>query len=127
MIKDMDSALRRSRDEMMTAMIQLAQEEIKGHRQPGEKAEAGQPPKNRTGNLRRSIKGFKSSTGNTYLAVVGPTMVYARAVEIGGKYAPRSWQGTTAMGGFPYMKPAYEKFTKHGIMQQILRKNLGKF
>ena len=127
MIKDIDTGLRRSRDEMMTAMIQLAQEEIKGKRQPGEKAEAGKPPKNRTGNLRRSIKGFKSATGNTYLAVVGPTMVYSRAVEVGGKYAPRSWQGTTAMSGFPYMKPAYEKFTKNGIMQQILRKNLGKF
>jgi hypothetical protein len=119
--------VRLARDEMMTAMIQLAQNEIKGSRKEGEKAVAGQPPKNRTGNLRRSIKGFKFSSGYArYNAIVGPTMVYSRAVEIGGRYAPSSWQGTTAMGGFPYMKPAYEKFIESNLVNKIFIKHIGK-
>lgn len=125
--RNLDLQVRLARDEMMTAMIQLAQNEIKGSRKEGEKAVAGQPPKNRTGNLRRSIKGFKFSSGYArYNAIVGPTMVYSRAVEIGGRYAPSSWQGTTAMGGFPYMKPAYEKFIESNLVNKIFIKHIGK-
>jgi len=122
----LDLKVRMARDEMMVAMIQLAQEEIKGSRKEGEKAEAGKPPKNRTGNLRRSIKGFKFTTGFArYNAIVGPTMTYSRAVEMGGGYAPASWQGTTAMKGFPYMKPAYEKFVQAGLTNKIFLKHIG--
>ena len=123
---NLDIRVRMARDEMMTAMIQLAQHEIRGQRKEGEKATAGEPPKNRTGNLRRSIKGFKFSTGRArYSAIVGPTIIYGRAVELGGDYAPSSWQGTSAMKGFPYMKPAYEKLTNGGLVNKILRKHLG--
>ncbi|NBU93481.1 MAG: hypothetical protein EBS18_02820 [Actinobacteria bacterium] len=122
----LDIKVRLARDEMMTAMIQLAQHEIKGQRKEGEKAEAGQPPKNRTGNLRRSIKGFKFASGYArYNAIVGPTMTYSRAVELGGKYAPPSWQGTSAMKGFPYMQPAYKKFLESKLMNKILLKHIG--
>jgi hypothetical protein len=122
----LDVKVRMARDEMMTAMIQLSQEEIKGQRKEGQPAVAGQPPMNRTGNLRRSIKGFKYTTGYArYNAIVGPTMTYSRAVELGGSYAPASWQGTSAMRGFPYMKPAYEKLVNGGIISKIFIKHLG--
>ena len=80
-----------ARNEMMSSLIQLSKEQIQGRRPEGEKAIAGQPPMNRTGNLRRSIRGEKYKSGfGTYGALVGPTMVYARAVELGGEYAPPS-------------------------------------
>jgi hypothetical protein len=52
-------------------------------------------------------------------------MAYSRAVEMGGTYAPNSWQGTTAMKGFPYMKPAYEKFVQAGLTNKIFVKHIG--
>lgn len=126
-IKDFEDGVRLARNEMANAMEQLAKNEIKGKRKPNEKAEAGQPPKNRTGNLRRSITQVRSRAGfGMYNATVGPTMKYSRAVEEGGKYAPRSWHGTSAMAGFPYMRPAFEKFKK-GPMQEIINKYLGEF
>ena len=80
---------------------------------------------NVTGNLRRSIRGERFTTGfANYSAIVGPTMEYSRAVELGGKYAPKSWRGTSAMQGFPYMSPAFKKFESSGLLQAILVKNL---
>lgn len=125
LVNTMDAGARNATNELAAALTQMAKEEIQGKRQPGEKAVAGKPPKNRTGNLRRSIKSFKFREGfATYRAVVGPTMIYARAVEEGGKSAPPSWQGTTAMRGFPYMLPAWKKFKQSGIMQEIIAKNM---
>ena len=125
LIDTMDVGARNATNELAAALTQMAKEEIKGKREPGEKAQAGKPPKNRTGNLRRSIKSFKSREGfATYRAVVGPTMIYARAVEEGGDAAPPSWRGTSAMKGFPYMLPAWEKFKKSGIMEDIIAKNM---
>jgi hypothetical protein len=81
---------------------------------------------NRTGDLRRSIVGEKFRTGfASYSAIVGPTVVYGRAVELGGQYAPRSWKGTTAMAGFPYMAPAYKKF-QGAVSRQIVTRYFGK-
>ena len=57
-----------------------------------------------------------------YEAIVGPTIIYGRAVELGGNFAPRSWKGTTAMRGFPYMVPAFKKFQV--LAPNIVRKNL---
>ena len=106
-----DQSVMNLRDEMMTALIQLSKEEIKGRRPDGQKATAGAPPMNRTGNLRRSIRGEKSKSGFAkYEAIVGPTIVYGRTVELGGSFAPKSWIGTSAMKGFPYMAPAFAKF-----------------
>lgn len=120
---NIDSGARNARDELMTAFIQLAKEEIKGRRPEGQKATAGQPPMNRTGNLRRSIRGEKYRVGfASYTAIVGPTIIYGRAVELGGRYAPNSWRGTSAMSGFPYMSPAYSKFRV--IAPAIIQKNL---
>jgi hypothetical protein len=120
--KKIDVRARLARDEMMAALIQLSKEEIKGKRPKGEKATAGEPPMNRSGHLRQSITGYKFNIGfANYTAIVGPTLIYGRSVELGGIYAPRSWHGTTAMAGFPYMKPAYEKFRVH-VYPQILNR-----
>ena len=111
-----DNGARMARDEMMNQLIQLAKEQIKGKRQPGDKAESGKPPMNRTGNLRRSIKGEKMREGfATYSAIVGPTIIYGRRVELGGG----NWPTGTK---FPYMKPAFIKFQK--IAMAIMRKHL---
>jgi hypothetical protein len=49
----------------------------------------------------RPVKGF-----GTYKAEVFPTMVYARAVELGGK----NWQGKPwANGGYPYLRPSADQ------------------
>ena len=122
--KKLDVRARMARDEMMTAMIQLSKEEIKGKRPKGQKATPGQPPMNRTGDLRRSIHGTPFNIGlRNYSAVVGPGVVYGRSLEIAGKYAPPSWKGTSAMAGFPYMKPAFEKFST-SVYPQIVKRYL---
>jgi hypothetical protein len=120
----MDKGAMAARDEMMLALIQLSKELIEGKRPKGEKATSGQPPMNRTGNLRRSIRGEKFRKGfASYSAIVGPTIIYGRAVELGGSYAPDSWRGTSAMAGFPYMKPAFMKFRV--IAPAIIAKHIG--
>jgi hypothetical protein len=116
----LDIGARMARDEMMNTLTRYAKEEIKGRRTPGERATPGEPPMNRTGNLRRSIKGERFKTGfASYSAVVGPTIVYGRSVEMGGKYAPNSWRDGQK---FPYMKPAFEKFQR--VAMSIMRKHL---
>ena len=121
---NMDKGAMAARDEMMLALIQLSKEQIQGKRPKGEKATSGQPPMNRTGNLRRSIRGEKFRKGfASYSAIVGPTIIYGRAVELGGSYAPDSWRGTSAMAGFPYMKPAFMKFRV--VAPAIIAKHIG--
>ena len=125
----LDKGARMARDEMTNTLIKYAKEEIKGKRysfpssgktQYYAKATPGEPPQNRTGNLRRSIKGERFRTGfASYSALVGPTIMYGRSVEMGGKYAPNSWRDGQK---FPYMKPAFEKFQK--VAMSIMRKHL---
>ena len=113
-----------ARDEMMTSLITLSKKEIKGLRgshfgpQGGkiwDKATPGQPPKNRTGNLRRSISGVKGREGfGTYTAIVGPGMEYGRHLELGG---PRWKPGVK----FPFMAPAWRKFQP--IAREIIKKH----
>jgi hypothetical protein len=115
--KSIDDGARATRDEMMTTLIQLAKAEIVGRRPKGQKATSGQPPMNRTGNLRRSIRGEKYNVGFAkYEAIVGPTMIYGRAVEMGG--APTWTKGQK----FPYMSPAYAKFRL--IAPRIVQKHM---
>jgi len=115
--KSIDDGARATRDEMMTTLIQLAKAEIVGRRPKGERATSGQPPMNRTGNLRRSIRGEKYDVGFAkYNAIVGPTMIYGRAVEMGG--APTWTKGQK----FPYMSPAYAKFRL--IAPRIVQKHM---
>jgi len=129
--RSLDDGARAARDEMMTALIQLTQEEIKGERyyfpSAGKsryyaKATSGEPPQNRTGRLRRSIHGEKFNVGgfDGYEAIVGPGVVYGRALENGGDYAPPSWKDGQR---FPYMAPAFRKF--QSVAPMIIRKHLG--
>lgn len=115
--KSIDDGARATRDEMMVTLIQLAKAEIVGKRPKGQQAISGQPPMNRTGNLRRSIRGEKYNVGFAkYEAIVGPTMIYGRAVEMGG--APTWTRGQK----FPYMSPAYAKFRL--IAPRIVQKHM---
>lgn len=103
---NIDISTRMARDEMMAALIQLSKEQIEGRRPEGERAWKGYPtpPMNRTGNLRRSIRGEKFKQGfASYSAIVGPTIIYGRQVELGGNNWPAGVR-------FPYMEPAYAKF-----------------
>lgn len=115
--KSIDDGARATRDEMMVTLIQLAKAEIVGRRPKGQRATSGAPPMNRTGNLRRSIRGEKYDVGFAkYEAIVGPTMIYGRAVEMGG--APTWTKGQK----FPYMSPAYAKFRL--IAPRIVQKHM---
>ena len=120
--KDVGRSSEMARNEMMTALIQLSKEQIKGKRQPGEKAWKGspEPPMNRTGKLRQSIKGFKYQSGfASYSAIIGPTIEYGRHVELGGPNWPMGVK-------FPYMEPAYAQFRSQ-IFPQIQAKYFRRF
>ena len=78
---------------------------------------------NRTGNLRRSIKGTSARKGfGQYQAIVGADMVYARAVEIGDPYNPPSWKDGQR---FPFLAPALQKFVRTNLLRRIIIKHLG--
>lgn len=118
-----------ARDEMMTSLIQLTKEMIVGERgyvQTGKSrtydvATPDLPPMNRTGTLRRSIQGQKYDLADgKYGAMVGPGVVYGRALELGGEYAPKKW---TRGQKFPYMAPAFRKFQV--VAPAIVRKHIG--
>lgn len=128
-VKNIDVATRMARDEMMMALIQLSKEQIQGARpytvgprggRTYSKATPGQPPMNRTGNLRRSITGEKFNVGfANYSAIVGPTIEYGRRVELGGGNWPAGVR-------FPYMEPAYEKF-RTAVVPQVTAKYFRRF
>ena len=114
-----DVATRVARDEMMLALIQLAKEQIQGKRPKVNgrytKATPGLPPMNRTGDLRRSIMGEKFRSGfASYSAIVGPTIIYGRRVELGGG----NWKAGVR---FPYMEPAYAMY-RSAVHKQIVDK-----
>jgi phage gpG-like protein len=122
--KSLDIKARLMRDEMMAALIQLSKEQIKGKRPKVNgrytKAVSGLPPMNRTGDLRRSITGEKFNVGfANYSAIVGPTIVYGRRVELGGG----NWRPGTM---FPYMAPAYAQF-RTMVLPQITNKYFRRF
>lgn len=113
-ISNIDIATRMARDEMMAALIQISKE-IVNPKRPYEKgprggrryskAISGFPPMKRTGDLQRSITGEKARIGYAnYSAVVGPTIVYGRVLELGGN---PNWRAGTQ---FPYMSPAFTRF-----------------
>jgi hypothetical protein len=114
-----DVATRVARDEMMLALIQLAKEQIQGRRPKINgrytPAVSGLPPMNRTGDLRRSIMGERFRSGfASYSAIVGPTIIYGRRVELGGG----NWKAGVR---FPYMEPAYAIYS-NVVHRQIVNK-----
>lgn len=119
-------AARAARDEMMVALIQLSKEQIARRRVETKKGEwtpkpiPGESAWSRSGELRRHITGMKFTAGfGNYTAVVGPTIVYARKVELGGD----NWKPGVR---YPYMEPAYEKF-RTTIVPQVQTKFFRRF
>lgn len=124
--KNVDIAARAARDEMMNSLIQLSKEQIKGARRYTEGPRGGRvyekawkgfptPPQNRTGDLRASIRGERFNLGfANYQAIVGPTIIYGRQVELGGGNWPSGVR-------FPYMEPAYRTFLT-SVLPQVQRK-----
>lgn len=122
-MRNLDIRIGNATREISLAIEGMGKRNIKGERPKGEKAVIGQPPMNRTGNLRRSIRGQSQRLGYaTYQAIVGADMVYARAVEVGAPYNPPSWQNGEH---FPYLQPALDDFAKSNLTIRILRKHLG--
>jgi len=106
----LDIKTRLMRDEMAMAFIGLAQKTI---RKSGDPQPSG-PPVNRTGTLRRSIKATKFRLGfGSYGAVVGPTVIYGRVLELGFANGNR----------YPYMEPAFKEFEE--ISHAIVHKYYG--
>ena len=83
--RNIDISTRMARDEMMMALVQLSKEQIQGKRPKGQVAWTGtpQPPMNRTGDLRRSIRGEKFRQGfASYTVIVGPTIIYGPTIAV---------------------------------------------
>ena len=122
-MRNLDIRIGNATREISLAIEGMGKRNIKGERPKGQKAVIGQPLMNRTGNLRRSIRGQHQRLGYaTYQAIVGADMVYARAVEVGAPYNPPSWQSGEH---FPYLQPALDDFAKSNLTVRILRKHLG--
>lgn len=71
----------------------------------------GEPPALISGALRRSIKIRRTKNGPTlYEGRVGPTIVYARIQELGGRLGQNPRHGMWRQGGYlpprPYFRPA---------------------
>lgn len=121
--KKVDLAIAQAAVEISLRLEGMAKRNIKGKRPEGQKAVSGQPPMNRTGNLRRSIAGTTGRKGfGSYVSVVGAYMEYARAVEMGAPYNPPTWRNGEH---FPFLDPAVKTFTNSNMMNRILMKHLG--
>jgi hypothetical protein len=73
---------------------------------------SGSGPNVITGDLRRSISTRVRQGFGTYIADVGPTVVYARAVELGSPI----WKSGVK---YPYLTPAADKLIRSGELQKI--------
>lgn len=77
---------------------------------------SGSGPNVITGNLRRSIKtDVKQGFGDSYIAEVSASMIYARAVEEG---LPQ-WNGVK----YPYLRPAAETLRDNGVLSRTFITN----
>ena len=83
---------------------------------------SGSGPNVITGSLRRSIQVSVRYGFETYIATVGPTMEYARAVELGSA----RWKSGVK---YPYLEPAALEMIKSGQVQRLfiaaVRRKLG--
>jgi hypothetical protein len=73
---------------------------------------SGSGPNVITGALKRSITTRVRVGFGTYIADVGPTVVYARAVELGSPI----WKSGVK---YPYLTPAADKLIQNGMLQKI--------
>jgi hypothetical protein len=76
-------------------------------------ARVGGPPMTRSGELRASIQSNTTRKGfGSYVAIVGPAVLYGRAVELG---APNWKTGVR----YPYVTPAIMKLSQTGRLRDI--------
>jgi hypothetical protein len=76
-------------------------------------AKVGGPPMTRSGGLRASIQSNTTRKGfGSYTAIVGPAVLYGRAVELG---AP-NWKSGVR---YPYVTPAIKKLSQSGRLREI--------
>ena len=73
---------------------------------------SGKGPNVVTGNLRRSIRTTVHYGFGTYVAEVGPTMIYARQVEKGGG----NWKSGVK---YPYLEPAALTLLSNGTIERV--------
>ena len=73
---------------------------------------SGKGPNVVTGNLRRSIRTTVHYGFGSYVAEVGPTMIYARQVEKGGG----RWKSGVK---YPYLEPAATTLVSNGTIQKV--------
>ena len=73
---------------------------------------SGQGPNVISGNLRRSINTSVRYGFDTYIAIIGASMEYARTVEMG---SPRWKSGVK----YPYLEPAALSLIRSGQLQRI--------
>jgi len=92
-----------------------------GSRGSGHIPGTGPGPNMVTGTLNRSIIYTSNPVGLVgYMAVVGPTAIYGRAVELGN---PRWKSGVK----YPYLRPAYEELMASGELQAIHQAVVNKY
>ena len=72
----------------------------------------GAGPNTVTGNLKRSIKTTYRVGFGSYIAEIGPTMVYARQVEKGGG----NWKSGVK---YPYLEPAALMLLRNGTINRV--------
>ena len=76
------------------------------------RTDPGNPPHNRTGNLRRSIHAtYKKGFAGSYSATVGPGAVYARALEVTGVGA--------AHKKYPFVEPTAKIMSTNGRAKAV--------
>jgi len=83
-----------------------------GTHKKGQPRSGGPGPNVVTGNLRRSINTSVRYGFGTYIAIVGASMVYARAVEKGSP----TWKSGVK---YPYLEPAALSLIRSGQIQRI--------
>lgn len=72
----------------------------------------GSGPNTVTGNLKRSIKTTYRVGFDSYIAEVGPTMIYSRQVEKGGG----KWRSGVK---YPYLEPAALMLLRNGTINRV--------
>jgi len=81
-----------------------------------DKATPNKPPKSRTTNLKRSIRGNTKGFEGRYTAIVGPYAEYGRSLELG------SGRGSNVK--FPFVEPTARMLSENGFARKIYIKAL---
>jgi len=108
-----DQAAKASVQEGTKYFLNQAINGFEGSHAAGEPHVGGNKPNVVTGNLRRSLKaqGIEHIGIGEWSGTAGPSMAYARRVELGAK-GPDSLGRIMNSRPFPYVQPAYDELQK---------------